>query len=401
MIQATIDFSGPLRVTLDDGTDITPGSSLRQAILAVLTTAPGQIRARKALQVMFWASSDPARAAASLRSALYLLRKDLEVLESDWLRTDRLTVALQPGRLLAKGVGARSAPFLEGMDLSLVDCEGFEDWLREMRHPRAEDSALARPNHLTRPSSPVVFRRAASKLFPAGRLQVDEQKELSLFNRDVRIRWAFEEVGQPYDTRLPSLTKVKKNSHQKFYFNRQFTTLEESSLASFESGAIVLEIAERHAGLLPADRDNRSRAISWMFAAVSTVEPPIRELGIAEVLEDDRSWRDQHLETLKNRVHLRLGELSVRLGSARWLEAAFTAGDLLMISALSKLDGSDLLHKHENLLAYLERGQSRAPFKRAFEAQFAVFTGNRSSDRNRQENEAVNSRINSYENGSA
>jgi hypothetical protein len=169
--QATVNFSGPFRVILDDGTDVTPGSPLRQAILAVLTAAPDQIRARKSLQDMFWGSADPARAAASLRSALYLLRQDLAVLGPDWLRADRLTVGLQPGRLLATDPGQQGHILLEGMDLALDDCEGFEDWLRGMRQTAADvgeqrtaDQTLpsnrtaALPDQFPRKAHGVMFR---------------------------------------------------------------------------------------------------------------------------------------------------------------------------------------------------------------------------------------------------
>ena len=398
-MQAMVTFSGPLRVTLGDGTDITPGSPLRQAILAVLVAAPGQIRARKALQDMFWASADPAHAGASLRSALYLLRKDLNVLGPDWLRADRLTVSLRFGQLVAKGSNLPNAAFLEGMDLPLADCEGFEDWLRTMRQSLADANSFVGPINESRPQRPVNFHSAELPLFPSNAWQSNDSMPPSVFEHGIRVRWAFEEVNQPYDTRLLSLSEKETPAHRKFYPRRHFPTPDAGNLALFESGAIVLDIAERHAGLLPSDPQNRSQAISWMFAALSTVEPPIREFGIAAVLREDRPWYGQHLKTLKDRIRPRLSELSSRLGTGEWLEDVFTAGDLLMITVLRKLEGSDLLNTHENLSAYVARGQSRAPFKRAFDAQLEVFTGKLSGHRSGEENRAANIRLTSLKQG--
>jgi glutathione S-transferase len=192
--------------------------------------------------------------------------------------------------------------------------------------------------------------------------------------RDMRVRWALEEVGQPYDVRLVSFSEMKEPAHRALHPFGQIPTYEEGGLALFESGAIVLYIAARHRGLLPDDANARARAITWMFAALSTVEPPIVDLGVAVLLERDRSWYEQRLPLVKDRIRSRLSELSRRLGHADWLDGAFSAGDLLMVTVLRRLNASDILHEYPNLAAYVARGEARPAFRRAFDAQFAVFT---------------------------
>src|SRR5256885_15136682 len=192
--------------------------------------------------------------------------------------------------------------------------------------------------------------------------------------RDTRVRWALEEVGQPYEVRLVSFRAMKEPAHRALHPFGQIPTYEEGNLALFESGAIVFHIAERHAGLLPDDANARSRAIAWMFAALSTVEPPIVDRGMATLLERDKTWYQERLPILEDRVRARLGELSGWLGDADWLDGAFSAGDLLMVTVLRRLNGSGLLEKYPNLSAYVARGEARPAYKRAFDAQLAVFT---------------------------
>jgi glutathione S-transferase len=192
--------------------------------------------------------------------------------------------------------------------------------------------------------------------------------------RDMRVRWALEEVGQPYDVRLVSFAEMKEPAHLALHPFGQIPTYEEGDLALFESGAIVLRIAETHAGLLPADANARSRAIAWMFAALSSVEPPIVERGMAMLLERDKPWHEARLTMLDDRVRTRLGQLSSRLGDADWLDGDFSAGDLMMVTVLRRLDGSGLVEEHPNLAAYVARGQARPAYQRAFADQLAVFT---------------------------
>ena len=191
--------------------------------------------------------------------------------------------------------------------------------------------------------------------------------------RDMRVRWALEEVGQPYDVRLLSFSQMKDAAHLALHPFGQIPTYEEGDLALFESGAIVFHIAERHAGLLPDDANARARAIAWMFAALSTMEPPIVERGMATLVERDKPWYEERLPILDDRARDRLDDLSKRLGDADWLDGAFSAGDLLMVTVLRRLNGL-ALEEFPNLCAYVARGEARPAYKRAFDAQLAVFT---------------------------
>ena len=194
--------------------------------------------------------------------------------------------------------------------------------------------------------------------------------------RDMPVRWALEEVGQPYDVRLVSFNEMKEPAHRALHPFGQIPTYEEGDLALFESGAIVFHIAERHAGLLPDDANARARAITWMFAALSTVEPPILDRETATLLEREKAWYEERLPILEDRVRVRLDDLSGRLGYADWLDSAFSAGDLLMVTVLRRLHGSGMLEEYPNLSAYVARSEARPAYKRAFAAQLAVFTGN-------------------------
>jgi len=191
--------------------------------------------------------------------------------------------------------------------------------------------------------------------------------------RDMRVRWALEEVGQPYEVRLVSFKAMREPAHLALQPFGQIPTYEEGDLALFESGAIILHIAEHHPGLLPDDANARARAIAWLFAAVSTMEPVIVERETARFEEGKESWYEEHLAHVERRIRKRLGELSARLGDADWLDGNFSAGDLQMISVLLRLEGSALLAEYPNLCAYIARGQARPAYKRAFEAQKAVF----------------------------
>jgi glutathione S-transferase len=191
--------------------------------------------------------------------------------------------------------------------------------------------------------------------------------------RDMRVRWAFEEVNQPYDVRLISFEEMKTPSYRLLQPFGQIPAYEDGDLVLFESGAIVLHIAEGKSGLLPSDADTRARAITWMFSALSTLEPPIVEREAAMLVERDEPWFQQRLPLLDERIRARLGDLSERLGSHEWLDGAFSAGDLMMVMVLRRLDGWGLLEEYPNLFAYVARGEARPAFKRAFEAQRAVF----------------------------
>jgi len=191
--------------------------------------------------------------------------------------------------------------------------------------------------------------------------------------RDLRVRWALEEVGQPYDVRLVTFDEMKAPAHLARHPFGQIPTYEEGDLTLFESGAIVLHIAERHGGLLPADPNGRARAITWMFAALNTVEPPLVERGMAALLERDEPWYEARRPLLDARAHKPLSALARHLGEAEWLEGAFSAGDLMMVGVLFRSKGSGILDSYPNLAAYCARGEARPAFRRAFDAQLAVF----------------------------
>jgi glutathione S-transferase len=190
--------------------------------------------------------------------------------------------------------------------------------------------------------------------------------------RDTRVRWALEEVGQPYEVRLVSMHAKQQSAHLDRHPFGLIPTYEEGDLVLFESGAIVLHIAERHAGLLPADANARARAITWMFAALNTVEPPILELATARFAEGDRPWSAERLPLVKDRIRARLTQLAARLGDSEWLDGAFSAGDLLMVSVLLRLRPSGLLAELPELAAYVARGEARPAYERAFAAQWAI-----------------------------
>ncbi|PCD69880.1 glutathione S-transferase family protein [Rhizobium phaseoli] len=191
--------------------------------------------------------------------------------------------------------------------------------------------------------------------------------------RDMRVRWALEEVGEPYEVRLLSFKAMKEPAHLALQPFGQIPTYEEGDLTLFESGAIIFHIAERHAGLLPDDGNARARAIAWMFAALNTVEPPIVDHSLTRILERDQPWYEQRLRAVEESIRKRLDSLSTRLGDGEWLDGPFSAGDLLMVSVLLRLRSSNILDAYPNLAAYVARAEARPAYQRAFAAQLAVF----------------------------
>jgi len=190
--------------------------------------------------------------------------------------------------------------------------------------------------------------------------------------RDTRVRWALEEVGQPYEVRLVSFQAMKEPAHLALHPFGQIPTYEEGGLALFETGAIVFHLAERYPGLLPAAAEARARAITWIFAALNTVEPPILDLSFTRIFESGKPWFQERMPMVEKRVRDRLGQLSRRLGDAPWLDGDFSAADLLMVSVLLRVRSSGILDEFPNLAAYVARGEARPAYKRAFNAQLAV-----------------------------
>jgi len=190
--------------------------------------------------------------------------------------------------------------------------------------------------------------------------------------RDTRVRWALEEAGQPYEVRLVPPHAMKEPAHLRLQPFGQIPTYEEDDLVLFESGSIVFHIAERHGGLFPGDANARARAITWMFAAINTVELPILELVTAKFMEGDKPWSKERIPLIADRIRGRLRQLAARLGDAEWLDGAFSAGDLMMVSVLLRLRPSGILDEFPDLAAYVARGEARPAYKRAFEAQLAI-----------------------------
>ena len=192
--------------------------------------------------------------------------------------------------------------------------------------------------------------------------------------RDTRVRWALEEVGQPYEVRPVSFRALKEPAHLRLHPFGQIPTYEDGDLALFETGAIVFHIAERYPGLLPAEPNARARAITWMFAALSSIEPPILDLQNAKFAERDKSWAAERLALVEDRIRVRLGQLSAHVGDAEWLEGAFSAGDLMMVAVLLRVRPSGILDGFPNLAAYVARGEARPAYQRAYAAQHAFNT---------------------------
>lgn len=187
--------------------------------------------------------------------------------------------------------------------------------------------------------------------------------------RDTRVRWALEEVGQPYEVRGVSMSALKEHAHLALNPFGSIPTYEQDGLVLFETGAIALHIAERHEGLLPKDAHARARAIAWMFAALNSVEPWILEHVNAKLLEGDKPWANDRMPLVADRIRGRLQKLAAYLGDAEWLDGAFSAGDLIMVSVLLRLRMSGILNEYANLAAFVARGEARPAYKRAFDAQ--------------------------------
>lgn len=190
--------------------------------------------------------------------------------------------------------------------------------------------------------------------------------------RDTRVRWALEEVGQAYQVRYVSFQAMKEAPHMALHPFGQIPTYEEGDLKLFETGAIVFHIAEHYGTLLPRERNARARAVMWMFAALNSVEPPILELSVAKFQEGDKPWTKERLPLIEDRIRNRLNQLTARLDRGPWLDGEFSAGDLMMVSVLLRLKPSGFLQGFAKLAEYVERGESRPAYKRAFEAQWAV-----------------------------
>lgn len=191
--------------------------------------------------------------------------------------------------------------------------------------------------------------------------------------RDMRVRWALEEVGQTYQVRLVSMAQLQEPAHRALNPFGQIPTYEEGDLTLFESGAIVLHVAHSRPGLLPPGQDAQARVVAWIFAALNTVEPVVLELETARFLDSDKPWYPQRLPVIEERIRRRLADLAQALAGAEWLEGAFSVADLVMVGVLMRLGGQAVLAEFPTLTAYVARGQARPAYQRAFAAQRAVY----------------------------
>jgi Glutathione S-transferase len=197
--------------------------------------------------------------------------------------------------------------------------------------------------------------------------------------RDMRVRWALEEIGQPYEVQLVTFEEMKQSAYRSLQPFAQIPAYKEDDLVLFESGAIILYLADERPGLLPVEKNARARGIMWVFSALNTVEPPIIEREATILVEKDKPWFNERLPMLDKRVHTRLNDLSNQLGDSDWLNGDFCAGDILMVTVLRRLLTSGMLEHYPNLLAYVKRGEARPAYQRAFAAQLEVYNNSQKS----------------------
>ncbi|MBL8558896.1 MAG: glutathione S-transferase family protein [Hyphomonadaceae bacterium] len=195
--------------------------------------------------------------------------------------------------------------------------------------------------------------------------------------RDMRVRWALEEVGQTYEVRPVPWEGFREAAHLARNPFGQIPTYEEGDLTLFESGAIVFHVAQKFPGLLPADADARARAIMWMFAAIGAVEPPIVDRDIVEYAERDRDWQGERFAMVDARIRGRLSELAASLADKPWLDGDFSAADIIMVHVLRRLEGGPILAEFPSLTAYIARAEARPAYQRAFAAQLALWEANK------------------------
>jgi glutathione S-transferase len=194
--------------------------------------------------------------------------------------------------------------------------------------------------------------------------------------RDLRVRWALEEAHLPYEERLIGPVEQKSNEYRGLQPFGQVPAYEEDGLVLFESGAIVMHVAERCEVLLPVDPAARARAKTWMFAALNTIEPPIQNLAEIDLFHSREEWVKSRRPAVEQRVRTRLNQLAERLEGCDYLEVRFTAADLLMTTVLQNLRQTDLLAQVPVLAAYCLRCEARPAFQKAMAAQTATFAKN-------------------------
>ena len=191
--------------------------------------------------------------------------------------------------------------------------------------------------------------------------------------RDLRVRWALEEIGRPYRVRLLDATHPRPAEYFLEQPFGQVPAYRDDEVQLFESGAILIHIGMQDERLLPRDQGGRMRAIAWLIASLNSIEPTFFELIAIDIFNKGQEWTKERRPQVVERIDGRLGLLSDALGDKEWLEDRFTIGDLMLIAVLRQLRHADLLDQHPNLAALVARGETRPAFQRALADQLAPF----------------------------
>ena len=194
--------------------------------------------------------------------------------------------------------------------------------------------------------------------------------------RDLRIRWALEEIGRDHRVRLLDATQPRPAEYFCEQPWGQVPIYKDDQVELFESGAILIHLGMQDERLLPADQAPRMRGIAWLIAALNSVEPAILPLLMINIFNKGEPWTEGARPKFLERLEYRLRCLSDALGDKEWLEGRFTIGDLMTVSVLRQLRGTGILDKFPALAAYVKRGEARPAFQRALAEQLATFAAN-------------------------
>jgi len=193
------------------------------------------------------------------------------------------------------------------------------------------------------------------------------------FVRDLRVRWALEEAGIPYETTLIDREIQKSSNYREWQPFGQVPAYKDGDVEMFESGAIVLHIAEKSEALAPKDAAGRARVTTWVIAALNSIEPHVQNLVHLDVFHAGEAWTKERRPQVEEMLSTRMAALSAWLDGKDYLETRFTAGDLIMATVLRELGDSGVLSQFPTVDAYRRRCQARPAFKRALDAQMADF----------------------------
>jgi glutathione S-transferase len=191
--------------------------------------------------------------------------------------------------------------------------------------------------------------------------------------RDLRIRWALEEIQRPYRVRLLDATHPRPHEYFAEQPFGQVPAYRDNEVQLFESGAILIHLGIEDERLLPKNRNERMRAVAWLIAALNSVEPAIFELVGIDIFNKGQAWTEERRPQVVERIQARLALLADALGEQDWFEGRFSIGNLMMASVLRNLRHTDLVAEQPRLAAFLERSTERPAFQRALADQLAVF----------------------------